>query len=56
MNEAEQYLRAPVIGEDSETQVLQLWKRIESLYSSLALIARDILAVLGKFLFTTLQN
>jgi hypothetical protein len=56
MNEAEQYLRAPVIGEDSETPVLQLWKRIEPSYPSLALMARDILAVPGKLLFTTLQN
>jgi hypothetical protein len=56
MNEAEQYLRAPVIGADSETPVLQLWKRIEPSYPSLALMARDILAVPGMSVFTTLQN
>ena len=33
MNEAEQYLQMPVIGEDSEIPVLQLWKRIEPSYS-----------------------
>ena len=32
MNEAELYLRALVIGEDSEIPVLQLWKRIEPSY------------------------
>ena len=29
MNEAEQYLQAPLVGEDLEIPVLQLWKRIE---------------------------
>ena len=47
MNEAELYLRAPVIGEDSEIPVLQLWKRIEPSYPSLASMARDILAIPG---------
>ena len=51
MNEAENYLRAPVIGEDSEIPVLQLWKRIEPSYPSLALMARDILAVPGMLVF-----
>ena len=51
MNEAENYLQAPVIGEDSEIPVLQLWKRIEPLYPSLALMARDILAVPGMLVF-----
>ena len=49
MNEAEQYLRASVIGEDSEIPVLQLWKRIEPTYPSLASMARDILAIPGMF-------
>ena len=49
MNEAGQYLRAPVIGEDSEIPVLQLWKRIEPSYPSLASMARDILAIPGMF-------
>ena len=48
MNEAELYLRAPVIGEDSEIPVLQLWKRIEHSYPSLASMARDILAIPGR--------
>jgi hypothetical protein len=39
MNEAEQYLQAPLIGEDSETPVWQLWKRIEPSYPSLTTIA-----------------
>ena len=51
MNEAEQYLQAPVIGEDSEIPVLQLWKRIEPSYPSLASMARDILAVPGMLIF-----
>jgi hypothetical protein len=51
MNEADQYLRAPQIGEDSEIPVLQLWKRIEPSYPSLALMARDILAVPGMLVF-----
>ena len=51
MNEAENYLRALVIGEDSEIPVLQLWKRIEPSYPSLALMARDILAVPGMLVF-----
>jgi hAT family C-terminal dimerisation region len=52
MNEAEQYLQAPLIGEDSETPVLQLWKRIEPSYPSLATMARDILAVPGMSMNT----
>ena len=52
MNEAEQYLQAPLIGEDSETLVLQLWKRIEPSYPSLAIIAWDILAVPGMLMNT----
>jgi hypothetical protein len=52
MNEAEQYLQAPLIGEDSETPVLQLWKRIEASYPSLATMARDILAVPGMLINT----
>ena len=54
MNEAENYLQAPIIGEDSEIPVLQLWKRIESSYPSLALMARDILAVPGMLVFISL--
>ena len=54
MNEAENYLRALVIGEDSEIPVLQLWKRIEPLYSSLILMARDILAILGMLVFISI--
>jgi hypothetical protein len=54
MNEAELYLRAPVIGEDSEIPVLQLWKRIEPSYPSLASMARDILAVPGKLMFISI--
>jgi hAT family C-terminal dimerisation region len=53
MNEAEQYLRAAPIGEDSEIPVLQLWKRIEPSYPSLASMARDILAVPGMSIFIT---
>jgi hypothetical protein len=45
VNEAERYLQAPLIGDDSDTPVLQLWKKIEPSYPSLALMARDILAV-----------
>ena len=56
MNEAELYLRALVIGEDSEILVLQLWKRIEPSYPSLASIARDILAIPGMSIFRILQN
>ena len=57
MNEAELYLRAPVIGEDSEIPVLQLWKRIEPSYPSLASMARDILAVPGMFfIFRIIQK
>src|SRR6266481_2236301 len=52
-NEAEQYLQAPVIGEDSEIPVLQLWKRIEPSYPSLASMARDIFAVPGMLVFIT---
>jgi hypothetical protein len=52
INEAEQYLQALLIGEDSETLVLQLWKRIEPSYPSLAIIARDILAVPGILINT----
>ena len=55
MNEAEQYLQAPLVGEDSEIPVLQLWKRIEPSYPSLASMARDILAVPGMLIFTTLK-
>ena len=51
MNETELYLQAPVIGEDSEIPVLQLWKRIEPSYPSLTSMARDILAVPGKLVF-----
>jgi hypothetical protein len=56
MNEAEQYLLAPLIGEDSETPVLQLWKRIEPSYPSLATMARDILAVPGMLMSITLKT
>ena len=52
MNEAEQYLQAPLIGEDSETPVLQLWKRIEPTYPSLVTMAQDILAVPGMLINT----
>ena len=54
INEAELYLRAPVIGEDSEIPVLQLWKRIEPSYLSLILMARDILAIPGKLVFISI--
>jgi hypothetical protein len=56
MNEAELYLRAPVIGEDSEIPVLQLWKRIEHSYPSLASMARDILAIPGMSTFRIPQK
>jgi hAT family C-terminal dimerisation region len=56
MNEAELYLRAPVIGEDSEIPVLQLWKRIEPSYPSLASMARDILAIPGMSTFRIPQK
>jgi hypothetical protein len=56
MNEAELYLRAPVIGEDSEIPVLQLWKRIEPSYPSLASMARDILAIPGMSIFRIPQK
>jgi hypothetical protein len=56
MNEAELYLQAPVIGEDSEIPVLQLWKRIEPSYLSLVSIARDILAIPGISIFRILQK
>ena len=52
MNKAEQYLQAPLVGEDSEIPVLQLWKKIEPSYPSLASMARDILAVPGMLIFT----
>ena len=52
MNRAEQYLQAPLIGEDSETPVLQLWKRIEASYLSLATMAQDILTVPGMSINT----
>ena len=55
MNETELYLRAPVIGEDSEIPVLQLWKKIEPSYPSLTSMAQDILAVSGISVFTTLK-
>ena len=51
MNEAGHYLQAPVIREDLEIPVLQLWKRIEPSYPSLALMAWDILAVPGMLVF-----
>jgi hypothetical protein len=56
MNEAERYLRAAVVGEDSEIPVLQLWKRIEPSYPSLASMARDILAVPGILMFLILNT
>jgi hypothetical protein len=55
MNEAEQYLQAPLVGEDSEIPLLQLWKKIEPSYPSLASMARDILAVPNMLIFTTLK-
>ena len=51
INEAEQYLRTAVVGEESEIPVLQLWKRVELSYPSLASMARDILAVPGMLVF-----
>jgi hypothetical protein len=54
MNGAELYLQAPVIGEDLEIPVLQLWKRIEPSYPSLASVARDILAIPGMLIFRIL--
>ena len=54
-NEAENYLRALVIGEDSEIPVLQLWERIESSYPSLALMARDILAIPGMLVLISIS-
>ena len=56
MNKVEYYLQAPVIGQDSEIPDLQLWKRTEPLYPSLALIARDILTVPGILVFITLET
>jgi hypothetical protein len=55
MNEVEQYLQAPLVREDSEILVLQLWKRIEPSYPSLASMAKDILAVPDMLIFTTLK-
>ena len=52
MNEVEQYLQAPLIGEDSETPVLQLWKRIELSYPSLTTMTQDILTVPGMLINT----
>ena len=52
MNEAKKYLRAAVIGEDSEIPVLQLWKKIEPSYPFLASMARDILTVPGMSINT----
>jgi hypothetical protein len=51
MNEAEQYLQVSLVGEDSETPVLQLWKRIKPSYPSLVSMAKDILAVPGMLIF-----
>jgi hypothetical protein len=56
MNEAENYLRALVIREDSEIPVLQLWKRIEPSYPSLALMAQDMLAVPGMLMFISVTS
>ena len=56
MNKAEQYLQAPLVGENLEIPVLQLWKRIESLYPSLASMVRDILTVPSMLIFTTLKT
>lgn len=49
-NEAERYLRAPVVSGDTETPVLTVWKTLELSYPSIAKMARDILAVPGKLL------
>ena len=51
INEAEQYLQTAVIGEESEILVLQLWKRVELSYPSLASMARDILVIPGMLVF-----
>jgi hypothetical protein len=56
MNEAELYLQAPVIGEDLEILVLQLWKRIEPSYPSLVSMARGILTIPGMSIFRILQK
>jgi hypothetical protein len=55
MNEAKQYLQALLVGKDLEIPVLQLWKWIEPLYPSLVSMVRDILAVPGMLIFTTLK-
>lgn len=47
-NEAERYLRAPIVSDEAETSVLAIWKRLELSYPSIAKMARDILAVPGK--------
>jgi hypothetical protein len=56
MNEAELYLQALIIGEDLKILVLQLQKRIEPFYPSLASIARDILAIPSMLIFRILQK
>jgi hypothetical protein len=56
MNKVELYLQASVIREDSEIPVLQLWKRIEPSYPSLASIARDILAIPDMLIFRILRK
>ncbi len=47
-NEAEDYLRSPIVRDGAETPVLAIWKRLEASYPSVANMARDILAVPGK--------
>jgi hypothetical protein len=49
-NEAERYLKAPVVNGDADTPVLLVWKTLELSYPSIAKMARDILAVPGKLL------
>ena len=47
-NEAERYLRAPLVSEETDASVLSIWKSLELSYPSVAKMARDILAVPGK--------
>jgi hypothetical protein len=48
LNEAEQYLRAPLVSDDTDASVLSVWKSLELSYPSVAKMARDILAVPGE--------
>jgi hypothetical protein len=49
LNEAEQYLRAPLVSDETDASVLSVWKSLELSYPSVAKMARDILAVPGEY-------